>query len=203
MLFRSFGAGWLAGPCARLVAEVRPIGRTVIVGRDMARAEALAARLRAEGIAAEASSDAGVVAEADIVTAVTNSAAPVFPGRLLRPGTHVNLGGAFTPSTRETDDDLARVGLYWCDALEACLTRAGDLCQPLRSGALDRARILGEIGSALAGDLRGRGSAEEVTVFKSLGTAVQDICLAQDVLALPAAQAAAQWQPAPAAETRG
>ena len=190
-----FGAGRLSGPCARLVAHVRPIGRTVIVGRTPGRAEALAATLRAEGIAAEAGSDPAVVAEADIVTTVTNSAAPVFPGRLLRPGTHVNLGGAYRPDTREADDDLARVGRFWCDSLEACISRAGDLFQPLRSGVLDRARVVGEIGGAIAGALPGRVGAEEVTAFKSLGNAAQDLCLAEDVLRRTALDEVAEWQP--------
>ncbi|WP_372618944.1 ornithine cyclodeaminase family protein [Falsiroseomonas sp.] len=180
-----FGAGRLAGPCARLVATVRPIARTLIVGRDPTRARALAAALRAGGLDAEAAADPGVVAEADIVTTVTSATTPVFPGAALRPGAHVNLGGAFRPDTRESDDELARRGLFWCDSRAACLARAGDLVMPLASGVLDPARILGEIGAALAGDLRGRADAAEITVFKSLGNAAQDICLAEDALALP------------------
>ncbi|MGX9962066.1 ornithine cyclodeaminase family protein [Roseomonas sp. F4] len=180
-----FGAGRLAGPCARLVAKVRPITRTLVIGRSATRAEALAAALRAEGMVAEAVTDPALVAEADIVTTVTNSDTPVFPGAALRPGTHVNLGGAFRPETREADDDLARSGLFWCDSEAACLARAGDLVQPLANGALDQARVLGEIGAALEGRLRGRQDAGEVTVFKSLGNAAQDICLAEDALALP------------------
>ena len=179
-----FGAGRLAGPCARLVAHVRPLARTVIVSRTQARAEALAAQLSAEGIAAEVSTDPACVAEADIVTTVTNAATPVFPGTTLRAGTHVNLGGAFRPDTREADDDLAQRGLYWLDSEAACLSRAGDLILPLASGALDRSRVLGEIGAALDGTLRGRTAAEEITVFKSLGNAAQDICLAEDALRL-------------------
>lgn len=180
-----FGAGRLAGPCARLVAHVRPIARTLIIGRTAARAEALAATLRAEGLAAEAATDPALVAQADIVTTVTNASDPVFPGAALRPGAHVNLGGAFRPDTREADDTLAARGLFWCDSLDACLARAGDLVQPLASGALDRARVLGEIGAALDGSLRGRQATAEITVFKSLGNAAQDICLAEDALALP------------------
>jgi ornithine cyclodeaminase len=179
-----FGAGRLAGPCARMVASVRPVRLTLVVGRSPERAAALVAALRADGIAAEIADATGAAAEADIVTTVTNADAPVFPGAALRPGTHVNLGGAFRPDARESDDDLARRGLYWCDSAAACLARAGDLVIPLGAGVLDRARVIGEIGAALAGDLRGRGSAEEITVFKSLGNAAQDLCLAADVLGL-------------------
>lgn len=179
-----FGAGRLAGPCARLVARVRPITRTLIIGRTPTRAAALAEALRAEGLEAEAVADPAMVAQADIVTTVTSSETPVFPGAALRPGTHVNLGGAFRPDTRESDDDLARRGLFWCDSEAACLARAGDLVRPLASGALDRARVMGEIGAALEGRLRGRLDAGEITVFKSLGNAAQDICLAEDALAL-------------------
>ncbi len=179
-----FGAGRLAGPCARLVATVRTLRRTIIVGRNAARAEALAATLRAEGIAAEAATDPAIVAEADIVTTVTTSATPVFPGLALRPGAHVNLGGAFRPDTREADDELARRGHYWLDSATACLARAGDLVMPLATGTLDRDRVVGEIGAALDGTLRGRADAAEITVFKSLGNAAQDICLAEDALRL-------------------
>ena len=180
-----FGAGRLAGPCARLVAHVRPISRTLIIGRTPSRAEALAKALRDEGIPAEAATDPALVAQADIITTVTTAETPVFPGLALRPGTHVNLGGAFRPDTRESDDALAGRGLYWCDSLAACLARSGDLVLPLANGALNRARVIGEIGAALDGTLRGRRDAEEITVFKSLGNAAQDICLAQDALALP------------------
>ncbi|WP_439599173.1 ornithine cyclodeaminase family protein [Falsiroseomonas sp.] len=180
-----FGAGRLAGPCARLIAHVRPGIETLIIGRTPSRAEDLAAALRAEGLPAEAATDPARVAEADIVTTVTSADRPVFPGAALRPGVHVNLGGAFRPEAREADDDLARRGLFWCDSLEACLARAGDLVQPLAGGALPRSRVLGEIGAALAGGLRGRQAAAEITVFKSLGNAAQDICLAEDALALP------------------
>jgi alanine dehydrogenase len=179
-----FGAGRLAGPSARLVAAVRPLVRTVLVSRTARRAEALADVLAAEGIEATVATDPGIVAEADIVTTVTTAATPVFPGAALRPGTHVNLGGAFRPDTREADDDLAQRGLYWLDSEAACLSRAGDLILPLASGALDRWRVLGEIGAALDGTLRGRTAAEEITVFKSLGNAAQDICLAEDALRL-------------------
>ncbi|WP_431284367.1 ornithine cyclodeaminase family protein [Humitalea sp. 24SJ18S-53] len=179
------GAGRLAGPCARLVASVRPIARTLIVGRTAARAADLAASLRAAGLDCDAVDDPRVVAEADIVTTVTSSTTPVFPGSALRPGVHVNLGGAFRPDTRETDDDLARRGLFWCDSEAACRARAGDLVMPLASGALNPAHVVGEIGAALAGTLRGRQDASEITVFKSLGNAAQDICLAEDALALP------------------
>jgi ornithine cyclodeaminase len=161
------------------------VARTIIVGRRQDRARALAEALRAEGVAAEAASDPAVVAEADIVTTVTTSATPVFPGAALRPGTHVNLGGAFRPDGRESDDSLARRGCRTRTGRAACLARAGDLVMPLASGALDPARVIGEIGAALAGELRGRTDAGEITVFKSLGNAAQDICLAEDALALP------------------
>jgi ornithine cyclodeaminase len=179
-----FGAGRLAGPCARLVAAVRPLARTILVSRTAQRAEALAAALTSEGIATIVAADPQVVAEADIVTTVTTSEMPVFPGAALRPGAHVNLGGAFRPDAREADDDLARRGLYWLDSEAACLARAGDLVMPLASGALDRSRVIGEIGAALDGRLRGRLTAEDISVFKSLGNAAQDICLAEEALRL-------------------
>lgn len=180
-----YGAGRLAGPSVQLVARVRPVERVLIVGRSAARRDRLIAELQADPALRhcriEAAEPDTAAAEADIVTTVTTSPAPVFDGSRLRPGTHVNLGGAFRPDTREVDDHVARRGRYFYDA-PVCLDRAGDLVLPLASGTLEPARLGGAIGAVLAGRAPGRRDATEITVFKSLGTAAQDLLLAADLL---------------------
>ena len=117
------------------------------------------------------------VRQADIITTVTTSDTPVFDGSQVRPGTHINLGGAFRPTSREMDDAAAARASVWLDDSAACRVRSGDVVMALASGSLTEQRIRGEIGAMLLGKVPGRQSAEEVTVFKSLGVAVQDIVL--------------------------
>jgi ornithine cyclodeaminase/alanine dehydrogenase-like protein (mu-crystallin family) len=183
-----FGAGRLALPSIELVCHVRPIDRLFVVGRSRARIEALArtvtARLgsRLTTIVTHAL-PAAAAAAADVIVTVTSSGAPVFDGRAVRPGTHLNLGGAFRPDTREVDDAVARRALFFVDGLESCLARAGDLVLPMREGALARSAVRGEIGAVLGGQLPGRQRPDEITVFKSLGSAVQDLVLGARLLA--------------------
>ena len=166
---------------------MRPIDRLFIVGRARMRIESLAAEVaqglgsRLRAIVTEASPEEAAAA-ADVIVTVTSSGVPVFDGRAVRSGTHVNLGGAFRPNTREVDDVLASRALFFVDALESCLARAGDLVLPMREGALARSAVRGEIGALLAGQIAGRQRPDEITVFKSLGSAVQDLVLGARLL---------------------
>lgn len=183
-----FGAGKLAEPTVRLLLMVRRFERVVLVGRTPSRVEALAERLRTSdalaGVAVEVAADANdAAAAADVITTVTTATEPVFDGANVRPGTHVNVGGAYRPDWRETDDALAGRAVVYMDSAEACLSRAGDICIPLKSGVLTRDRIRGEIGELFAGSIPGRLDRSEITVFKSLGNAVQDLYLAGEMLA--------------------
>jgi len=182
-----FGAGRLALPSVELVCHVRQIDRLFIVGRSHARIESLArevarvlgSRLRA--LVTDAA-PAEAAAAADVIVTVTSSGVPVFDGRAVRPGTHLNLGGAFRPDTREVDNAVASRAIFFVDALESCLVRAGDLVLPMREGALARSAVRGEIGAVLGGQIAGRQRADEITVFKSLGSAVQDLVLGARLL---------------------
>ena len=182
-----FGAGRLALPAVELVCHVRPIDRLFVVGRSRARIEALARTVaaslgsRLRSIVTDAAPDAAAAA-ADVIVTVTSSTVPVFDGRAVRPGTHVNLGGAFRPDTREVDNAVASRATFFVDGLASCLARAGDLVLPMREGALARAAVRGEIGAVLDGQLPGRQRPEEITVFKSLGSAVQDLVLGARLL---------------------
>jgi len=182
-----YGAGKLALPSALLIQTVRPARELLLVGRNPERTQRLADALRREAAFAEVEirTDVGAdeaAARADLVTCVTSAERPVFDGRRLRPGTHVTIGGAFHAGAREIDDAVAGRARFFTDVMSACLERAGDLVQPLASGVLDRARVEAEIGAVLAGDVPFRRAPDDVTVFKSLGAAAQDLVTADRLL---------------------
>src|SRR5262249_13586597 len=154
-------------------------GRTLVWGRDPAKAAAVARLTSAEGIATFPVTDlAAAVAEADIVTCATLAREPLVRGDWLQPGVHVDLVGGYTPDMREADDDaIARARIY-VDT-EAALHEAGDIAQPLRSGALMRERIAGNLFDLARGVCAGRAGAGEITLFKSVGTALEDLAAAE------------------------
>ncbi len=182
-----YGAGKLSFPSALLIAHVRQIDRLLLVSRTQARVEALAERLRVleafGNTAIETTLGADEAAEqADIITTVTTSDTPVFDGTRVRPGTHINLAGAFHPGAREMDDAAAERASIFVDSMESCRARAGDIVQPLANGAITDVHIRGEIGAVLTGAIPGRRDQEEITAFKSLGNAAQDLATAQALI---------------------
>jgi len=176
------GAGALAPHMALAQSAVRPIERVLVWGRTASRVEATVARLKAEGLAAEVCSDlAAGLAEADIVSCATTACEPIVRGRLVRPGTHVDLVGAFTPEMRESDDELVRRAAVFVDTFIGALKEAGDLVQPIASGAIAREHVRAELADLVTGRHAGRRSRDEITVFKSVGTALEDLCAARVV----------------------
>lgn len=175
-----FGAGKIAPATILYLCAIRPIRRVLLVSRSPDRAEALAAKARSwtalAGVSIETTT-ADDAAAADIIAAVTTSDDPVFPGHAVRRGALVILGGANRPQAREADDTLIRRATIVADHLEGALARAGDLVVPLATGALARDQIVGEIGAILDGALEFPGD-RDVTVFKSMGIATQDLVLA-------------------------
>ena len=176
------GAGALAPFLARAHAAVRPISRISVWNRTPANAERVAAALRAEGFAAEAAGDLDTaIGEADIVTAATISTVPLVKGELLRQGTHVDLVGAFSPAMRESDEAaFARASVY-VDTRAGALKEAGDVVQAIAEGALKPQDIRGELSELVRGTAVGRRSADEITLFKSVGAAIEDLAAAISV----------------------
>jgi ornithine cyclodeaminase len=118
------------------------------------------------------------VSGADIVCACTTSPTPVFRGELLAPGAHVDAVGAFQPHTRELDDAALGGARIFVDTLEGALAEAGDLLVPLGSGALRREQIVGDLGALVRGEISGRSSETGITIFKSVGCALEDLAAA-------------------------
>lgn len=179
------GTGRLPPLLAQAHASVRPIERILVWGRNSDKAAALAARIAGEtGIKTEATADlASGVAQADIVSCATISREPLVLGEWLRPGTHLDLVGAFTPEMRETDAQAVRRASVFIDTMGGAKAEAGDLIHAIAEGAFDWSQVVGDLPSLCAGRQTGRTSDEEITLFKSVGAAVEDLAAARLVFA--------------------
>ncbi len=171
-----FGSGVQARRQLEAVCTVRPIERVYLY--SLGGAEQFAAEMAGFGpIPADiviAASPRAALTEADIVCTATTSRTPVFDGRDLRPGAHVNGIGSFTPEMQEIDAATVRRARVVVDSRAAALAEAGDLIIPLQAGEIDLDHVSTELGEVLAGQKPGRTSAEQITFFKSVGVAVQD-----------------------------
>ena len=175
------GTGRLAG--SNLIeahAAVRPIERVTIWGRNPAKAAAVAARVAESGLDAAATEDlAAAVGAADIVTSATIAQEPVIKGEWLRPGVHVDCVGTYSAQSRETDDDVVRRATIFVDTHAGAPHAAGDLAIPLAEGVIKKADIAADLYGLTRGDHLGRTSADEITFFKSVGAAVEDLAAAK------------------------
>ncbi len=175
------GYGEQAVTHARAMTRVRPISDITVWGRDADRAEAFADKVSAElGVPVSPCADVPTaVAKADIVCAVTNAREPILLGRWLRPGTHVNLVGSGHAGPVEVDNDLVVMSRFIADSREGVLAQGAEFLNARAVGLIDDSHVVGEIGQVLAGDLEGRQSADQITVYKSLGHVVQDLAAAK------------------------
>jgi ornithine cyclodeaminase len=173
------GAGALATRLIAAHAAVRPIREAVIWNRTAEPARRLAAALDRPGLRVTASEDIeAAVRHADIVSVATLSPAPLVRGAWLKPGAHVDLVGGFTPRMREADDEAVRRARVYVDTRGGAMKEAGDIVQPLASGVLSEADIAGDLFDLARGIAEGRRSAEEITLFKSVGSAIEDLAAA-------------------------
>ena len=185
------GTGMLAPYMAAAHAAVRTLARILIWGRTAEKARSLAERLVAQGLPAKPMEDLRRgLDQADIVTCATTAFSPIVRGADVRPGTHVDLVGAFTPAMRESDDELVARASVFVDTYSGALAEGGDLVQPMQSGAFSRASVRAELAELCRGEKRGRASATEVTLFKSVGTALEDLAAAAMVRRRYASRAA-------------
>lgn len=164
------------------ISSVRPITSVRVWGRDARKAAEFAEARRQMGFPVEAvPAGRDAVEGADIVCTVTSAKFPVLKGEWLSPGTHVNAVGASVASLQEVDLDCVIRSSIWVDYMPMAMVAASDVFEPLAKGIIDRSRIVGEIGAVLNGDARGRGTASEITLYRSLGVPAQDIELASFV----------------------
>jgi alanine dehydrogenase len=181
------GTGALAPYMALGHCAARPINRIAVWGRRRERTqsaiEAITALLppTVSVVAAEQLEEA--VAGADIITCATCSPTPILRGRWLRPGTFVDLVGSFSPTRRESDDEVISRARIFVDTRAGAFAEAGDILDPLGRGVIDKDRILGDLADLVHGRSRGRTHPEEITLFKSVGTAIEDLAAAQLIVA--------------------
>jgi ornithine cyclodeaminase/alanine dehydrogenase-like protein (mu-crystallin family) len=169
------GHSHLAAMCA-----VRPIRTLRVWSRSAKHAQALVdAATRDFGLTATASSTArDAVHGAEIVCTTTSATEPVLLGDWLSPGTHVNAVGASQPHAREIDSAAVVRSRLYVDRRESALKEPGDIIVPLRNGEITEAHIVGEVGEVLIGSAPGRVGDDDITLFKSLGLAIEDLASA-------------------------
>jgi len=176
------GAGAMAPALIAAHIAIRPIEEVTIWSRTLDRAAALAARLDGPRIRVTASGDReAAISGADIVSVATLSPEPLVPGSWLKQGTHVDLVGGYTPKMREADDDAVRLARVYVDTRAGATREAGDIVQPMASGVLAEGGIAGDLFDLCRGTAAGRQSAEEITLFKSVGSAIEDLAAAVHV----------------------
>jgi ornithine cyclodeaminase len=183
------GTGALAPELIRVHAKVRPIAAVRIWGRRTERAQRLAEELgrslpQAIGrpITVEAVRDrAAAVREADIVSCATLSRTPLVEGRWLRQGQHIDLVGAFTPEMRESDDEAVSRARLYVDTRAGALKEAGDVVQPVANGTIGPEHIVADLFELTRGQGLGRAAddSESITLFKSVGAALEDLAAAE------------------------
>jgi ornithine cyclodeaminase/alanine dehydrogenase len=179
-----FGSGWQAATQLAAVCRVRPIRQAWVYSRNADRRAAFAAEMTAtHGIDVRAAESAHqALAEADVVCTITTANEPLFDGAWLAPGVHLNVAGSNRPTTREVDDTtLRRAAVVAVDDVAQAQDEAGDLLLPIAAGVLDWSDVV-PFADIVAGKVPGRAAATDITLFKSLGVAMEDVAVARVVV---------------------
>ncbi len=185
------GNGQLAPEMAVAHCAARSIERVLVWGRDPVRVGSALQRLLEAGLPPAVTLEAAdaleaACAQADIICCATTSTDALVLARMVRPGTHIDLVGGFRPHMREADDALMASASLFVDTREGALAEAGDLVQPLAAGLIGPDAVRADLSELVRGQDDGRRDATEITLFKSVGTAVADLGAAQ--LALRSSQ---------------
>jgi ornithine cyclodeaminase/alanine dehydrogenase-like protein (mu-crystallin family) len=181
-----FGAGVQAKSQIEAHREIKNLARIIIFDPDRKKSEALAQHFQLlcgqSCKCSAAGSPEELVTLSEIIITATTSQTPVFKGDSLLKGTHLNAIGSYKPHVREVDDATIRRSRIFVDSSEHASREAGDLIIPLSTGVIKEHDILGELGELVLGRKKGRQTTDEITFFKCVGLAVQDIAVAQRVL---------------------
>ena len=175
------GAGEQAAAHIPALMAVRRFKKIVIWARRREQADALAASLQIPAELVVASSVQEAVAAADVVCTLTSSREPLLQGEWLAPGAHINLVGSSSADAREADDAVVQRSRFFVDYIPSTLDQAGEFLHAKNAGLIDDSHIVAELGAVLEGTAEGRRHAEEITVYKSLGIAAQDVVTAREV----------------------
>lgn len=175
-----FGAGVQAQTQLAAVCEVRDIKKAIVFDVSVEAVNNFIVGLKDKlGIEIVAAKSAEEVLQADIICTATSSPTPLFDGNAVQEGTHINGIGSHTPNARELDTAIVKRSKFIGDSQEACFNEAGDIMIPLKDGDITKAHFYADLGEIVAGVKSGRESAEEITLFKSNGLAIQDVATAK------------------------
>lgn len=187
-VFALFGTGGQAETQLESILTVRPIKTVKVFDVSAERAESFASRMteafgeKFEVKIVVAKSSAEAIEDADIITCVTTTKKPVFDGRLVKKGCHINGVGSYTPDMHEIDEyTITHADKVYVDTRDGVLKESGDLIIPIKNGTFSADRVTGELGEVIAGKAPGRTNSEEITVFKTTGSAVLDVVTAQRI----------------------
>jgi ornithine cyclodeaminase/alanine dehydrogenase-like protein (mu-crystallin family) len=182
-----FGTGRQAEAHLATLPRVHTFQRILLVGTSAAKTEAFVQRMHQQcGCELKATDAETCARSSDVICTCSSSVEPLFRGELVRPGTHVNLIGTFQPHAREVDSVLIRRARVFVDTYSAAFAEAGDVLVPLHAGEIGRQHVLGDLHELVSEVKDGRRSGDDITVFKSVGCALEDLVTAK--LALRAVQ---------------
>lgn len=168
-----FGCGAQGRTQLEAILAVRPVERVYAFDRNRETARFFAGEFsgRAEMIPADSPD---VLRNADIISTCTPATSPLFSSSYIKKGAHINAIGSFMPSMQELDPELIRRSLLFVDNKSSCLLESGDLLKPISEGIFTDQIIRGEIGELISGKIAGRTGKDDITIFKSVGNAIQD-----------------------------
>ena len=176
------GYGEQAWRHVEALRRVRPIEEVRIWGRSFEKAQNFAARVEGLGLAASAEPEVeAAVADADIICTVTAAAEPILDSFAVADGVHVNAVGSSRAGRAEIAEDLVARARFFADHKEGVLSQGGEFIRAREVGLIDDDHLLGEIGEVFAGSLAGRTGPDDVTLYKSLGSIVQDLASAEHI----------------------
>ena len=175
-----FGTGRQARAHLHVLRHVRNFERALVCGRETARSRHFAEQMEHElGMKVEAVYSRTCANESDVLCTCTTSKTPLFDGKMLRKGAHINAVGSFQPTTREIDDDTVRHARIVVDTYDGALAEAGDLLIPLKSGVIKRVNLIADLHELTRGKKTVRTGPSDITVFKSVGNALEDLVAAE------------------------
>ena len=174
-----FGAGRQARTHCRVLPLIRTFERVLVCGPTPDQSRRFASQMEAElGARVEPAEPRACVEQSDVLCTCTTATQPLFEGAWLRPGTHLNLVGAFQPEAREVDDATVQRSRVVVDTYDGAMAEAGDLLLPLRRGVISRQHLAADLHELVSGKKAGRSTTTEITLFKSLGCALEDLVAA-------------------------
>jgi len=175
-----FGTGRQAAAHVAMLSRLRKFRRILVSGTSAPKTEAFAWRMQELcGCEIQPADAESCTANSDVICTCTSSVEPLFRGELVRPGTHLNLIGTFQAHAREVDSVLIRSARVFVDTYAAAFVEAGDILTPLRAGEITPEQVLGDLHELVNGEKPGRTRREDITVFKSVGCALEDLATAK------------------------